>query len=188
MTLDWRRQMGYRYDMRLVPFLGVILPALSSAADFDSKTWMYRGCKVHVAVGKKEAASIGTFLVTVAAPTGKRATLRADRDGTLSGAWADDIDGDGKFEVMVWTQSAGSGTYGKVGVFTWTGSTLKNRVVPELNAGQMAGYMGHDQFSVTRSQLYRTFPLYRQKDNDPAVRTGMRTLRLNLKKFRWESA
>lgn len=181
-------QMGYRYDMRLAPFLALVLPTLSIAADFDSKTWMYKGCKVHVTVGKREAASIGTFLVTVAAPTGKRATLRADRDGTLSGAWADDIDGDGKFEVMVWSQSAGSGSYGKVGVFTWTGSTLKNRVVPELNARQMAGYMGHDQFSVTRSQLYRSFPTFKQKDNDPAVKTGMRTLRLNLKKFRWESA
>lgn len=159
---------------------------MAQAVGFDSKTWMYQGAKIHVTVGSRESASIGTYLVTVAT-SGKRATIRGDRDGTLVGAWAADIDRDGRFEVIVATQSAGSGSYGKIGVFTWTGSALKSKAVPELNNAQLKSYMGHDQFSVTRNTVYRSFPLYRQRNNDPAKRVGTRTVRLNLTKFRWEA-
>ena len=182
------RELSYRYHMRLVHAICLLVPSLAVAGDFGSKTWMYQGCKIHVTTGMKEAASIGTYLISVVSSTGKRATVRGDRDGTLSSAWASDLDGDGKFEVIVSTQSAGSGSYGKIGIFTWTGAGLKNRVVPELTAGQMKGYMGHDQYSVTRNQIYRTYPLYSQKSNDPAKRIGMKTARLNLLKFRWEAA
>lgn len=175
--------------VRFLGGLSILAAAGASYAfGFESKTWMYKGAKIHVAVGKREAASIGSYLVTVAASNGKRGTIRADRDGTMVGAWAADVDGDGKFEVIVATQSAGSGSYGKVGVFTWTGSGLKARAVPELNRTQLKGYMGHDAFSVSRNRLYRTYPIFRQKNNDPAVRTGMRNVRLNLPKFRWEPA
>lgn len=173
--------------MRLAGLMLSFIPVLCFSAGFESKTWMHKNHRIHIAIGKKEQSAIGSYLVTVAAPTGKRATVRADRDGTLVSAWAGDLDRDGTFEVVVATQSAGGGNYGKVGVYTWTGSTLKKRVVPELNAGQMKGYMGRDTFVVSRNNLYRTFPIYRQKSNDPAQRTGMRTLRLNLKKFRWEA-
>ncbi len=157
-----------------------------STVAIDSKTWMHKGVKIHVSIGQKESASIGTYLVTLVAPGGKRATVRADRDGTILNAWAADVDADGKFEVIVATQSAGTGSYGRVGIFTWTGKGLKDREVPELNSGQIKGYIGHDEFSVSRNQLYRTFPTFVQQANDPAQRTGMRTLRLNLAKFRWE--
>jgi hypothetical protein len=172
--------------MRALLCFFCLLPAFGWTFDFPSKTWMYQGCKLHVTVGTKEAASIGTYLVTVVAPTGKRDTVRMDRDGVLTGAWSVDVDGDGKFEVIVATQSAGSGSYGKVGILTWTGDKLKKRTTPELNAGQMKGYMGHDMFEVRRNSLYRVIPTFAQKDNDPARPTGLRTLRLNLSKFRWE--
>ncbi|OJU62929.1 MAG: hypothetical protein BGO01_11075 [Armatimonadetes bacterium 55-13] len=164
------------------------LAMLSQSAGFDSKTWMYMGAKIHVTVGKKESGSIGSYLVSVVAPGGKRGTVRADRDGSLVGAWAADIDGDKKLEVIVATQSAGNGSYGKAGVFSWTGSSLKAKVVPELNRTQLNGYRGHDTFSVSRNTLYRSFPVYTQKGNSPAKKVGTRTLKLNLKKFRWESA
>lgn len=183
--------MSYRLGMASIQsiFAGLGMLAtvgMAQGAGFDSKTWMYQGAKIHVTVGSRESASIGTYLVTVAT-SGKRATVRADRDGTLVGAWAADIDHDGRFEVIVATQSAGSGSYGKIGVFIWTGDALKSKPVPELNKGQLKNYMGHDQFSVTRNAVYRTFPLFRQKGNDPAKRIGMRTVRLNLNKFRWET-
>jgi len=173
---------------RLFVGLGVAAFVLvAKGVEFDSKTWMYKGFKIHVTVGQRESASIGSYLVSVVGPGGKRGAARADRDGTLEGAWASDLNGDGRMEVIVATQSAGSGSYGKVGIFTWTGSGLKSVAVPELNKAQLKGYMGHDQFSISRNALYRTYPLFAQKKNDPARRVGMRTVRLNMGKFRWES-
>jgi hypothetical protein len=174
--------------MRAIALLLSLVPALCIPSGFESKTWMYKGCRIHVVLGKREKSAIGTYLVTVVAPSGKRATIRADRDGTLVDAWASDLDRDGKFEVVVSTRSAGGGNYGKVGIFSWTGADLKRKSVPELNASQLKGYMGQDQFSVSRNSLYRSYPIFVQKSNDPARKTGMRTLRLNLKKFRWEAA
>jgi hypothetical protein len=173
--------------MKFPAFVILLTTNASLALAFDSKTWMYQGCKIHVTIGARETSSIGSFLVTVAAPSGNRATIRSDRDGTLVGAWAADIDRDGKFEVIVATRSAGGGNYGKVFVMTWTGKGLKNRAVPELNASQLKGYRGRDEFSVVRNTLVRTYPTFVQRSNDPARKVGSRTVRLNLPRFRWES-
>ncbi len=164
-------------------FVGVLCVGLLSSIVFsaDSKTWMYKGCKLHVTNGARETGLIGSLLISVVAPSGKRATVRTDRDGQLSGAWAADLDSDGRFEVIVATRSAGSGLHGKVTIFTWTGQDLKKRVVPELNRRQLVGYKGKDQFSVSRNTLVRSFPL----SNNRGV-TSQKTLRLNLPKFRWE--
>lgn len=173
--------------MRSLALFGTLLISMSQVHAFDTKTWMHKGCKIHIAVGARETSAIGSLLVTVAAPTGKRATVRADRDGEMVGAWAADLDSDGKFEVIVATRSAGGGNYGKAVVYSWTGNALKKRIVPELSQVQVKGYFGKDQFSVSRNSLIRSYPTFVQKSNDPARKTGNRTLRLNLKKFRWES-
>jgi hypothetical protein len=173
--------------MRSILLLVTLSVGISSCLAFDSKTWMHKGHRIHVAIGKKEQAAIGSYLVTVAGPGGKRATVRSDRDGMLVNAWAADLDRDGNFEVIVATKSAGGGRYGKVGIFTWSGAGLKEKECPELTKAQMTGYMGQDTFQVSRNNLHRTFPTFRQKGNDPARRSGSRTLRLNLSKFRWEA-
>lgn len=173
--------------MRNLTLLGTLLISLTRAHAFDSKTWMHQSCKIHVTVGARETSAIGSLLITVAAPTGKRATVRADRDGEMVGAWAADLDSDGKFEVIVATRSAGGGNYGKAVVYTWTGQTLKKRIVPELSQSQLKGHFGRDQYSVNRNSLIRSYPTFTQKSNDPPRKTGSRTLRLNLKKFRWEA-
>lgn len=173
--------------MRSIVILGFLVVSLSQSFAFDSKTWMHKGCKVHVTIGAREESAIGSLLITVAAPSGKRATVRSDRDGAMVGAWAADLDSDGKFEVIVATRSAGGGNYGKAVAYSWTGSALKKRSVPELNRSQLIGYMGGDQFSVTRNSLYRSYPTFVQKSNDPARKMGSRTLKLNLKRFRWEA-
>lgn len=173
--------------MRSIAMFSLLVGSASATLAFDSKTWMHKGCKVHVSVGARESSAIGSYQVTVAAPTGKRATVRVDRDGSLSGAWAADITGDGKFEVIVATRSAGGNSYGKVSVHSWTGTALKKLTVPELSRNFLGGYRGQDQFSVTRNNLYRSFPTFVQQGNAPAKKVGSRTLRLNLKKFRWEA-
>lgn len=173
--------------MRSLTLYATLLISLSQAYAFDSKTWMHKSCKIHVVMGARETSSIGSLLITVAAPTGKRATVRADRDGEMVGAWAADLDSDGKFEVIVATRSAGGGNYGRAIVYSWTGQMLKKRIVPELNQSQIKGHFGKDQFSVSRNSLIRSYPTFVQKANDPPRKTGNRTLILNLKKFRWES-
>ena len=173
--------------MKVLVALGFLVVAASSQA-IDSKTWMHKGCKIHVTIGAREESNIGSYLVTVVAPSGKRATARMDRDGTITGAWAADLDRDGKFEVLVATRSAGGGSYGKLSIHSWTGSNLKKRSVPELSASQLKGYRGQDTFTVSRNALYRSYPTFTQKSNDPARRTGMKSLRLNLPRFRWEAA
>lgn len=173
--------------MRNLVTVFFVAASITLANAVESKTWMHKGCKVHVATGARESSAIGSLMITVASPTGKRATVRADRDGSIAGAWAADLDSDGKFEVIVATRSAGGGNYGKAIIFTWTGADLKKRVVPELSRSQVKGYAGQDQFSVSRNSLFRSMPVFTQKSNDPARKIANKTLRLNLKKFRWEA-
>ncbi len=180
-------QVRYCSGMRSIAVLSLLLGSFTATLAFDSKTWMHKGCKVHISVGAREASAIGSYLVTVAAPTGKRDTVRVDRDGALVGAWATDIDGDGKFEVIVATRSVAGGNYGRISIHSWTGSSLKPRTVPELSRNFLGGYRGQDQFSVARNNLYRSFPTFVQTGSGTPKKVGNRTLRLNLKKFRWEA-
>jgi hypothetical protein len=85
----------------------------------------------------------------------------------LSGALIEDLNSDGFPEVLIFTQSAGSGSYGKVLAYSVNNGKSMSRVTfPETgeNPRIKQGYMGHDKFSVVNNQLTQTFPIYSNED------------------------
>lgn len=90
-----------------------------------------------------------------------------------------DLNGDALPEILIITQSAGSGSYGSV-----VGFTLRNDqglvpiILPELSDDSVlsAGYMGHDRFSLNGRRLIRNFPLYFNDEENHAPSDTTRTI------------
>lgn len=102
----------------------------------------------------------------------ERDTLRTEWEGDpVMNMETADLDGDALPEILIVTQSAGSGSYGSVVGFTLKSDQgLVPIVLPELSDDSVlsAGYMGHDRFSLNGRRLIRNFPLYRDNDKNSA--------------------
>jgi hypothetical protein len=87
-------------------------------------------------------------------------------------------------KLSLYTQSAGSGSYGKVVGFSPNkGKSISLIYFPELEMGTAAakGYQGHDEFAIVESNLLRRFKTY-QSDDANATPTGkIRQLTYQLK-------
>lgn len=108
-------------------------------------------------------------------------------NGIATEALLGDLDGNGFPEVYVFVTSAGSGSYGSVAAWAVNnGKSITPIYLPGLldhadNAGgYAAGYMGHDQFSLTDTHLLRRFPIYRPEDRNAKPTGGHRTIRYGL--------
>ncbi|MCK5847260.1 MAG: hypothetical protein KAG84_07470 [Bacteroidales bacterium] len=68
-----------------------------------------------------------------------------------------DINNDGFDELFIFTQSAGSGSYGNIYAFTSTkGMQLKPIIIDDFI---FDGYIGHDLFTFNNDKLIRTFTI-----------------------------
>lgn len=95
------------------------------------ETKMPDGRLVIVSTGPKEAASIGSYAVRVYGAANPRsptddfaASLVVPRDGTLSRVHVADIAGDGAKDLVVVSQSAGTGGYLAADAFRLTDDTV----------------------------------------------------------------
>ena len=88
------------------------------------------------------------------------ASVVRERDGGVVQAWVTDLDGDGRPEVFVWIQCAGSGAYGTLEAFTFDGKELKQFFVPPLFAREAPSYHGHDGFEIKNGKVICSFRLY----------------------------
>lgn len=96
----------------------------------------------------------------------------------------EDLDKDGFPELLIYTQSAGSGSYGHViGYSPNKGKSLSQINFPDLAKGskESIGYMGHDSFSIIESSLARRFPIYVTNDNNAKATGKIRQLQYKLK-------
>lgn len=102
----------------------------------------------------------------------------------VTGAEVADLNADGYPELLVYTQSAGSGSYGKVVAYSVNNGKSMSRVTfpaTSENAQLKKGYMGHDQFAVVNNQLTQTFPLYNEGDANSAPSGKDRVVTYTLK-------
>jgi hypothetical protein len=90
------------------------------------------------------------------------------------GAEIGDLNTDEFPEILIFTQSAGSGSYGKVLAYSVNAGRSISQVTfltasqnPQINNG----YRGHDRFKVVNNQLVHTFPLF-ETDAVNTVRSG----------------
>ena len=104
-------------------------------------------------------------------------------DGVVTDAHVADLNSDGFPELLIFTQSAGSGTYGKVIAYSANGAKSMSQVYfpptsenPKLNKG----YMGHDTFLINESTLIQEFPIYKEGDPNSNPSGGIRRIQYKL--------
>ena len=142
------------------------------------------GILAHVLVPAGEGASVGTYRVHIALPGGTQ-EIREPRDGVITGAWLEDLDGDGEVDLTVAMTSAGSGSYPTIHFFHQERQTFEMRPVADLKEAQRVGYMGHDTIEVKDGKLLRTFPKYLPSDSNSSPSGGTVTLRYSFSEDGW---
>ncbi len=110
------------------------------------------------------------------------APIEKEVDGTVVDAEIADLDANGFPELYVFTQSAGSGSYGNVvGYASNRNNSLTEIFLPELKSRDAKGYQGHDEFAVVEQYLVRRFPIYRSTDTNAKPTGGMRQVQYRLR-------
>lgn len=103
-------------------------------------------------------------------------------DGALVDAFATDLDGDAAPELLLWARGSGSSAEGEVlgWRFAADGSATP-LALPALDDDAAIGWRGRDQFGVQGDALVRSFPLYRDEDDNASPSAGfVRVVRYRL--------
>jgi len=106
-----------------------------------------------------------------------------DIDGQVVHAEIADLNSDGFPEILIYTKSAGSGSYGDViGYSVNNGRSISQIYFPEISENKEAniGYMGHDEFTVAETRLIRRFPIYKNGDSNSKSTGGTRQIQYKL--------
>lgn len=108
--------------------------------------------------------------------------LRLDVAGVLAEAFATDLDGDAVPELLLWTRSGGSSAEGDLRGWRFDAAGGATAIqVPPLDDEAAIGWRGRDQFGVQASALVRSFPLYRDDDDNASPSAGfVRVVRYRL--------
>ncbi len=167
-------------------FFGVIMafllhsPAISAANDFN-QIFTLQGISFHITC--PNSGSINKLTIKPSGLSINNSIIEQEIDGTVSGAEIADINSDGSPEIYVYVTSAGSGSYGDLVAY----SSNNNKSISGIYLAPLAedsinskGYMGHDTFSITGSELRRQFPIYTQNDTNANPSGGVRQLQYKL--------
>lgn len=110
-------------------------------------------------------------------------SISREIDGSVTDAQVSDLNADGFPELLIFTQSAGSGSYGDVIAYSVNAGKSMSQVSftaasedPKINKG----YMGHDHFSVNGSNLIQEFPIYKENDPNSNPTGGKRRIQYKL--------
>ena len=104
-------------------------------------------------------------------------------EGKVTDAQVEDLNSDGFPELLIFTQSAGSGSQGNVVAFSANGVKSMSRVYfPPVSEDTKLkkGYMGHDSFSIKGSALIQEFPIYKEGDPNSNPTGGIRRIQYKL--------
>ena len=156
-------------------------PAAQAAEVTYDQVLEYAGISFHVvATGN---GSIGSVTITPSGLEADNSPITRETDGKVVLAEVADLNVDNSPEVYVYTQSAGSGSYG--GLIAYAANNRKSLseiYLPPVadNAEASTGYMGHDEFRVVENTLVQRFPVYKEGDTNAAPTGGTRQLQYKL--------
>lgn len=136
--------------------------------------------------GDDQAASIGSFVVTILNNGQPVTAVTGARDGTIQDCWITNIDADENAEVFLFTRSAGSGGYAELHVYELAGNELYPAKIPEPDAELMEGYQGRDSYDAREGRLFRTFPVYLDGDSNCCPGGGDRVIEFDSANDKWE--
>ena len=129
------------------------------------------------------SGSIQQLVVQPAGLTEINDTFKDEIDGQVKHAEIADLNNDGYPELLVYTTSAGSGSYGNIiGYSPNNGKSLSQIYFPNIadNPKGNSGYMGHDEFRIVDQQLVQKFPIYNTGDNNSNPTGGIREIKYKL--------
>lgn len=111
-------------------------------------------------------SSCNEQLLTVVVKKGAEqlASLTSNTDNLPEKAWLEDVDDDGRQELLVISRRSANPKMKTLDVFSLEGSLLQQATIPDLT--DRSGYRGGDIFSFEGNRIARSFPLYRSKDSD----------------------
>ncbi len=159
----------------------LLCPLTVHAASNFSQLFTMHGISFHVTC--PNAGSINQLTITPSGLTIDNSIIKQEIEGTVTGAEIADINSDGSPEIYVYVTSAGSGSYGDLVAY----SSNNNKSISAIYLAPLTddsinsqGYMGHDKFSITGSELRRQFPIYKQNDPNANPSGGVRQLQYKL--------
>lgn len=112
-----------------------------------------------------------------------RHTETLTTDGRVIKTEIADLNGDGFPELLFFTRSIGSGSYGHViGYSVNAGKSMSQFYFPETTKNEAInkGYMGHDKFWIDGHHLIQEFPIYNPKDTNSQATGGYREVKYTL--------
>jgi hypothetical protein len=93
--------------------------------------------------------------------------IQLEIDGAVVNAEIEDLNADGFPEILIYTVSAGSGSYSNViGYSVNNGKSVSQIYFPPVseNPETNEGYMGHDEFAIVETSLVQRFRIYNDGD------------------------
>lgn len=175
--------MRFRIVFMLIITAFIIPFSSLHAADFE-QTLELEGITFKVHATNK--GSINTLTIK---PKGLKVDNRPivrEVNGTVVEAEVADLNEDGAPEILVYTTSAGSGSYGNViGYSSNAKKSLAPITMPDLMEDKdvYTGYKGHDEFSIVETRLARRFPVYQSGDTNNQPTGGFRLLYYGLERL-----
>ena len=145
------------------------------------KTLQFKG--ISFDVNTKGSGSLRQLVIQPKGFEETNKSVELEIDGKVTDAQVADLNADGFPEVLIFTQSAGSGSYGNVVAFSANGVKSMSRVYfPPVgeNTKLKKGYMGHDSFSIKESALIQEFPIYNEGDPNSNPTGGIRRIQYKL--------
>jgi hypothetical protein len=139
---------------------------------------------IRFAVEATNAGSINTLKIVPAGLSVSNEPVTMEIDGSVSGAEVADLNVDGFPEIYVWSNSAGSGSYGSLVAYAVNqGKTMSQVYFPPVADDQKhnKGYMGHDDFAVVENTFVQRFPIYKEGDSNSKPTGKTRQLQYKLK-------
>ena len=156
-------------------------PTIEKETYSFQKTLQFKG--ISFDVNTKGSGSLRQLVIQPKGFEETNKSVELEIDGKVTDAQVADLNADGFPEVLIFTQSAGSGSYGNVVAFSANGVKSMSRVYfPPVseNTKLKKGYMGHDSFSIKESALIQEFPIYNEGDPNSNPTGGIRRIQYKL--------
>lgn len=110
-------------------------------------------------------------------------SVNIEIDGEVTDAQVADLNNDGFPELLIFTKSPGSGSYGNVIAYSVNAGKSMSQVTfssASEDSKFNKGYMGHDRFSIDGSKLIQEFPIYKESDPNANPTGGTRRIEYKL--------